>query len=261
MKGENIIKKRRPRDISLIFDFGKPTRLTSVGITHDNQIEFFQDGVQVKPVCAHTSVSYKKKSGRKKLYKFDLDVNNLSIDAHSSLSGSFDLAYAIDTNSKLIKTDIVSVTSIVLCKVYRIVNEKRSLATFAPVHWFEFRNILEKPENFAWQFAIERIIANPAYNNTMNICLIVDSDYGNIDRFNSREKPIFADFCLPNNFKLAYASARSGKAEYLPNILIATCDKESRSLLRHIEENFDDSSNLKESGAPFYSHFRNWLRD
>jgi hypothetical protein len=87
-----------------------------VGITQDNQIEFFQNGVQIKPVGAHTTVSYKKKSGRQKLYKFDLDVNNLSVDAHNSLSGSFDLTYAIDTNSKLIKTDIVSVTSIVLCK-------------------------------------------------------------------------------------------------------------------------------------------------
>ncbi len=242
----------------MIFDFGQPTLIDAIGITHDNGVEFFQNGARIYPQSAHVGTYYKKTGGRHKINRLSLDNDKLFIDSHNVLQSSFDLIYAVDTNTKLINDTPVSVACVVLCKLMRLENERRTLAQIAPVHCFEFRNIKGKRENFVWKYAIEGIIRNPAYHEKLRACLIVDADWGNLSRFNSRQKPIFEDFYLPLGFTLVYAYARSDRQKHLPNILISLCDKEAHALMSYIEQNFHDTSNLVDADGAFYSHFRNW---
>jgi hypothetical protein len=250
--------KPKPREIQMVVDFGKITTIDGVGITYDNEIEFLQNGVPIKPKNAYLQTIYKKAQGQKKLSKIWLDSDKLFIDSHNVLQKSFDLIYAIDTNTKEINNSFLSVACIVLCKIQRIKGMNQSLAFFAPVHWFEFRNIKGKIENCVWKFVIERITSNPDYETSMKVCLIVDADYGSITDFNARKKPLFEEFYLPKNFTLVYAYARSGRKEQLPNILISSCDKESKNLMKHIEANFHDNSNIFAANDESYDSFRTW---
>jgi hypothetical protein len=59
-----------------------------------------------------------------------------------------------------------------------------------------------------------------------------------------------ADFYLPNNFKLIYASSDVGK-EFLSNKLISLSDKLSNELLLHIQETGEDI-------GLFYKYFKLW---
>lgn len=248
----------KPREIQMVVDFGEQTKIDGVGITFDNEIEFLKNGVQIKPKQAYLQTIYKKTHGQKKLSKLYLDNNKLFIDSHNALRSSFDLIYAIDTNTKKINESCISIACIVLCKIKRLKEMKKSLALFAPINWFEFRNIKGKQENFVWKFVIEKITSNPDYDSNMMVCLIVDADYGNINDFNSRKKPLFGNFYLPMNYTLVYAYAGSGRKDQLPNILISLCDKESKNLMKHIEETFHDNSNLFEVNDESHDSFRTW---
>ncbi len=93
-----------------------------------------------------------------------------------------------------------------------------------------FWNIKDKEENIAWMTAIELIQKNPVVTENLKIGIIVDSDLGNIDRYNNRESPIYGNFYLPANMHLVYASTDGGK-EYAANRLISLADKESSKLL------------------------------
>jgi len=63
---------------------------------------------------------------------------------------------------------------------------------------------------------------------------VVDHNYGSIAKYNSGEMPIIDDFFMPTNVKLIYASADAGTNEFIPNKLIAVCDKEAKSCLENI---------------------------
>ena len=104
---------------------------------------------------------------------------------------------------------------------------------------------------------MEMLVAHPAYRNLKEIGIVVDSDLGNIPDYNTGKKPIIDTFYLPDKITLLYASSDAGK-EYLPNKLIAVCDKEANTLIRHIQTNPENTSHLvKVSGEP-YTHFRFW---
>ena len=249
------LNKRKPRETMVVLDMGQPTKINGVGITHDNEIELFCDGVRVTPKSARLVTSYKREKGPKLLNRLDTNTQELLLDSHRVFE-KYDLIYAIDTNTISIGEDIVSVTCIVLCKIER--KKKGTLALFAPVHWLEFRNIQEKPENTVWRYMIEKMMTpHPAYNESWKIAMLVDSDLGDIPDYNAGKKPIIEDFYLPRNISLVYASADIGK-EYLPNILISRCDKESKELIKYIKANPQDNFGLKRiSNAPF-THLRSW---
>ena len=60
----------------------------------------------------------------------------------------------------------------------------------------------------------DMIMANPEYDETNKIGMVVDSDLGNIPDFNSREKPIINDFYLPFGFELIYVLIRNDSSPY-----------------------------------------------
>ena len=108
------------------------------------------------------------------------------------------------------------------------------LANYAPVFRIEFRNLEGKIENEAWRVAIEWFRANPNLNSQSKVGVIVDSDLGFLADYNARIKPVCRDYFLPSGFELLYGSSDVGK-EYLPNILIAECDRRATELLSYIE--------------------------
>jgi hypothetical protein len=70
--------------------------------------------------------------------------------------------------------------------------------------------------------------------------------------------PIHADFYLPENFQLIYASAEVGTEEFLINHLIALSENMAKSLLARILLKETPDGNLVEVNGEPYTHFRIW---
>lgn len=234
---------------------GEPVAVNGVRISPTGSIELLKDGVPLVPVDAYHYVNFNRKKGPKILNKTPLDPSKLIFNPDISLE-KFDRIFAIDTNTKVVNGEIISVSCIVLCKLTR---DKNNLlfAEFAPVHCLEFRNIHGVAENIAWMRAIQFVTANPAYNMNLKFGIIVDSDLGNISSYNNRSKPIYSDFYLPKNIELIYASTDVGK-EYLANKLISLYDKDATKLLEDIMLNKVTNENLHKVTNEPYTHFRLW---
>lgn len=246
---------KKPRIVSITMDMGEPVDVNGVKISPTGSIELLKDGIPLMPANAYHTINFDRPKGPKILNKTPLDPNKLIIDSNLALE-KFDRIFAIDTNTKTINDENVSVSCVVLCKLSRDKNDLL-IAKVAPIHCLEFRNIQGITENIAWMKAIQLITANPSYSVNMKLGIIVDSDLGNISSYNNRSKPFYSDFYLPQNIELIYASTDVGK-EYLANKLISLCDKEATKLLEDIALNNVSNENLHKINDEPYTHFRFW---
>lgn len=85
----------------------------------------------------------------------------------------------------------------------------------------------ERIEPFMWRYGIERIIQKDKQDN---IGIVVDSDLGNLIKYNEREIPVHDDFFLPDSCNLIYAS--SDVIDNWANKLLKFCDKEANQLFK-----------------------------
>lgn len=245
---------RKPRTTSITMDMGKPVAIDAVRVTPNGEVALFHKGQQINPVQAHLETSYERGKKAKVLHKSEIPVEKLKTDIHASFC-NYDLFYVIDTNTRIVNNHKISIACVLLCKFQP--SGDMTLAFFAPIHAFEFWNIVDKPENIAWREAIMAIMANPDYKKEFRTGILVDSDLGDIPAFNSRHKPIIDDFYLPDNFELIYASADVGK-EYFVNKLISECDKEANKIFKIIETAPHDHPSLVTVEDKPFTHQRVW---
>lgn len=247
---------KKPRNISTTMYMGKPVEVNGIKMSSDGSFELLNNGLPMTPESAYHEISYNRKNTPKILNRTHLDPNQLSVNNSTRALTRYDLLFAIDTNTKIFNDEIISIGCIVLCELTSLEGEE-IIAMYKPVYSLEFRNIQKKAENIAWMKAIQLIIANPSYNLNLKIGLIVDSDLDNISAYNNQSIPIYADFYLPKNIELIYASADVGK-EFLVNKLISECDKAANMLIDDISTNKITNENLQEINGEPYTHFRFW---
>lgn len=253
--------KKKPRNISVPMDFGRPTRIDRVGLVN-GEIVMISDGVAVRPSQSNVIVSYERPTKPKIISGMPLS----GLSGHSDLlTWSAELAlrkynfvYAIDTNTRPIRGEQVSVSAIVKCTFVPVAVDKTLVLCGCDDKVFAFRNIQEKPENTAWRELIEAMLRNPQHTPALRIGLIVDSDLGNLAAFNGRSLPVVADFYLPEGFTLIYASSDVGTRDSVLNAAIRLCDNESSRFLDRLERDPDLLGQMDEvSGRP-YTHWCVW---
>jgi hypothetical protein len=79
---------------------------------------------------------------------------------------------------------------------------------------------------------IRMIGASPEYDDGKRYAIITDSDLGLHGAYNERSEPYFADYLLPNNFTLVYAT---DKGRDLANQVIKLCDHEAGQMWCRME--------------------------
>jgi hypothetical protein len=163
---------------------------------------------------------------------------------------------AIDTNTRQLDNEQVSLTAVVVGKNVNVQIPGKIVMDIGVGQCIEFRNAKCKPENLGWYQIIQMLQRNPSFNDQMKVAFIVDSDLGNLKAFNEQIKPILNDYFLPNNFTLIYASAEN-PTESIANKMIAEADSVSRNLLKYIIEN-NILDNLTESDSNLFTHSRIW---
>ena len=207
----------------------------------------------------HLEYGYERDSGKKKiLAQGKMPANYCFVNPSLPLF-EFDHILAVDTNTKLVGKDMVSVGSVVYSKIGQRTGNHATMTDPVVTAWYEYRNVKGPPENLVWKEIAEAFCLLPELKGE-RVGLVVDSDLGRHKMYNKRELPIYDKFYLPENFTLIYGSTDGGK-EVLANKLISFSDKRSNYLLSLLskEDSFNENLGTVE-GRP-YTHFRQWNAD
>jgi len=205
-----------------------PTRVTGVEVDADGEVRFLSPEGVIRPMRAWNQTFRQRHKGDKLLVQIPADIEKLKIAAEDPLLG-FDYVLAVDTNTRSTAEGVISVGHVVQLKFDKECDPVVGL--FASLGCFEFHGASENQENLGWWFAISSIMANRTYSADKRYALITDSDLGNHNAYNAREKPYHGDKKLPGNFTLVYAS-EEGRA--VSNTLIKRADKISGKTLTEI---------------------------
>lgn len=125
-----------------------------------------------------------------------------------------------------------------------------------PLTVLEFWNAEIHPEVLGW-YALMGAIKEQEDMSGKKIGVIVDSNLGDIDKYNSREKPLFGNEYIPPNVTLIYASA--DKKDSIANKLIWLCDDLASSQFETMQ-NIGVLDDLKEAPYPC-EYFRQWIHN
>jgi hypothetical protein len=180
----------KARKFKINLDPRNYTSFDGLSISSEGQIEGLKWG-QRFPLIGQNSIeySYERESGKKKVLTTGPVIPDACFINPSLLVADFDHVFAIDTNTKNIGKDMVSVAAVTYCHVNLQKGTQICLSVPTLTAWYEYRNVQGSPEKVAWKELVEAILRNPE-SLIGKIGLIVDSDLGNHEAFNKREIPI-----------------------------------------------------------------------
>lgn len=200
----------------------------------------------------YTEVTYDRAKGPKVLSRIPQEGEALTFSTDAALKKNYDFLCAVDTNTRVIQDKNVSATAVVI--VTPIPQDKGTFWKFDVPFCLEFVELKEPRENFGWVAACEELWRAGKVTKTTRAGMIVDSDLGNINKFNQRKKPLLASFYLPPNLQLLYASSDAGK-EYVVNQTLAVADSISTQTLDAIENGLAPFDHERVE-SPWYEGYR-----
>lgn len=145
----------------------------------------------------------------------------------------FDYVLAIDTNSKQINGNWTHVGAV--CELVRNLSECQTKINFCvrDITLFVLKTNHVKPENENWKNLIAYFRNDTGYRKEKRVGIVIDSDLGNLEKYNNKEKPIVGAFYLPDNFELIYASA-DAQNDSVINKAISYCDKQAAEYIKKL---------------------------
>ncbi|MGR8981768.1 MAG: SEC-C domain-containing protein [Gammaproteobacteria bacterium] len=203
----------------------------------NGNVELQMDGAPSIPLAAYLKTSHdREKKDPKILNQIPLDPNKIITNSDYALK-KYDAIFAIDTNTKPRTGPNVSISCCLATRLdLTYCKDKPSTQQYAIKYFLEFRNIQDKAENIGWMTFIQLLISEIPNFYQLKIGLIVDSELGDIPAFNNQSLPIFADFYLPKNIELIYASADKS-TDGLVNYFMSVCEKEAKNFLNNVAKN------------------------
>jgi len=204
-------------------------RMEFTGLTLDDRL--------IEPAITYSQTHYKSNSGKEKVITRIQDKvipNEAELMRH--LSSDFDLIIAIDTNTRVIRSERISVSGVVHCALQRTADPNSYHADFPWHGAVLFRNCPSDlpSEKFGWMTVMQRINREPL-NKLKRFAIVTDHDLDNHTLYNSKKTTIFKEFYLPDNFTFMYGRG-DGPNQSLLNYLVKQCDKESTEVLRMVEQ-------------------------
>lgn len=194
-------------------------------ILDDTGLHVYKDKLDIVNETG-VEVSFLKKNGKEKLIS---RIDNVDLKSEDFLS-MYNVICVADTNTKFLQNRTISISCFMIGQ--KISNNEYEFDSYV-IAWDSCN--IDKPENYAWCVLVDKVkeIIGTRLSK-IRVLLVVDSDLGNHDAFNSRKLPLFANYYLPKNFEITYASA--DKNSQLPlNNLIQKCDYEANEYYNEIK--------------------------
>lgn len=159
----------------------------------------------------------------------DLDYDKFDV---LSWLDNYDYIFAIDTNTYPEKIDglYCSCTVMYYVEVTKIDDTNRSInaSPVLSIDWYYSNDV--KIETLSWRDSIRTLISFVPNNKKVGI--VIDSELGNLEKYNNRNIPVFNDWYLPENYSFIYATAN--KKDEWCNKLIIQCDKIASLRLKEV---------------------------
>jgi hypothetical protein len=225
LKFKRCCSGRKPLTHALVMDMGRVVPVDSVGVDWDGHLQIYHEGKELRPERVWVNEAYERSKSPKILSRIYLGEGSYSLEGSMGLE-RFTSILIIDTNTRKTESEIVSVSGLIVCRVDQGVSEFQ-------VHWveagaFAFTGVDEKCENFAWLMLQRMIVSSPDYSLDHRYAIITDADLGQLNAYNAREVPIYADSLLEENVSLFYASADVGRSVF--NRLIKRADRKATEM-------------------------------
>lgn len=169
------------------------------------------------------STTYDRPKGPKILNQQEFKRSSHFTVDNKKILNCYEQVWGVDTNHKDVFCQSANVTAVTVC-------DTNGSGDYYPVLAIIFGKVECNPELYGWRKFIEFIMMQDGYDPQKRFALIVDSELGDIQFFNAREKSIHMDFFLPDNWDLIYASSDAGKENIL-NKVIACSDKASSKII------------------------------
>lgn len=247
------------RFVSLQMDIKNLQELEGFVLDFNSQkILGLKDG-QPHPLIGSAQLEFKRERKNKEAKMLH---SSSSAGAESYFSANhqlftYDHIIAVDTNTNYVCGSSVSITAAYhFIPKYITSNSLSGCGSILALleHW----NVVEKPENLGWWQILQALRESIDFFKG-KIALIVDSDLGEHQAFNSREKPIYKDFYLPKDVTIIYASD-VGSFEHLSTKMIKYCHDIASELYKN-ENLLINIKDLRPGIEGQFSHFRQWDAD
>jgi hypothetical protein len=143
------MKSKKPRHFAIKFCVGEDTAVDGFALHADGTMYPTLHGRPIQLQSTSVEVSYARPKGRKVLLSAPVDPTSPSIDPVAHFD-AYDAIFAIDTNSREIGPEVVSVACMIRCK-------RRSPKNAGPqwewetVGAIEFRGARVDPERIGWK--------------------------------------------------------------------------------------------------------------
>ena len=241
--------KRKPRNEQILVTTRGEVSSINVGFDPVTGKIHFDEPV----INSHSEVAYERKKGDKIISKIPIPSDELRFDANAAIENSFDIVFAVDTNTKTIHGEAVSVTGVMQGHKIFIADQsgvaERFWHYFSPIS-FAFAGARDPAERAGWALAIEFIHNSPDYFPYERIGIIIDAYLGDLSAYNTRKQPIVPGVFLPKRFSLLYASADTG-GEYFANQMLSHADRAAKICLAKIEDGAISLPQRQQDGIPF----------
>ncbi|MDE3244274.1 MAG: hypothetical protein KGO52_16335 [Nitrospirota bacterium] len=148
---------------------------------------------------------------------------------------SFDRLVAVDTGTRMIRGEQVSVTGVIEGEwnweagVAGLARAVRPKAPFC----LEFLGVRKNQEQLGWLVALTELMKEPRYKRSESVGLIVDSDLGNHEAYNTRRLPIYLGRYLPPKVTLLYAFDKGN--DNVSNFLLGLADSIAGQVFKKLE--------------------------
>lgn len=198
----------------------------------------------------YSQVTYERTKGEKVVLRTPLAGPGLDFDPDTALLAETDILFAVDTNTRDLRGQRVSVTAMVEGRKMRHRRTGALAVQPRPVLLAELHDVQCDPEVLGWAFLFDYIHRQRAYNAYRRIKIIVDSSLGELDAYNARKKPVYRGKYLPPHITLAYASSDVGRT-YISSKMITLADRYSADVLDRLADGSVPWGATRVSGAPF----------
>lgn len=247
--------ERKPRESVIWVDFGRPQVLSGMSAPNERGELIFYDehGQRVEPKRIEVGTAYRRAKGPKIITRAETNPADILLDVNHHLA-SYDWIFAVDTNTKAIGAESVSVTAIVLLRDISFAGPRWS-AKVVPQSSLEVRDARVPPERLGWRHLLWVIGQNKLAGR---VAVFVDSELGELAALNKREKELLPGFVVSENVTLIYASTDVGRAELVGNKAVAECDRRAGNTISRIEAGESPSFEFQTDIPRYCVQYRLW---
>jgi len=184
----------------------------------------------IKPSFYEISGYYNRPKGRKLLFRCKI-LDSYPLMGIHWVMRKWKRTFAIDTNTATVQGHRVSVTCVL---VVNVLPETGKQGTYKVDSYYSDVNtdVEGNPETHAICKLIQRVQLEYMNSVEDHFGIITDSELSSIDGYNNRTIPLVGNFFLPSNFHIFFATDSSGRETFMPNSLIAQCDRVATEQLR-----------------------------